>query len=199
MGGGGGGKACVFKCAGGVSPRAREGHKPTWNGCGVPGFMVDTQFGMTECCNAHDICYHTCKIGKEQKKGQDICDTQFEKCMQARCQSDKGQDQEGCNGEVSMMTTGVRMFGCGAYESSQAEACACDLDANDKATMGLTESERLSTLLAFYAKHDASKTKADMDALVKKYKKSKFVELCRKLQDKYQQHPAAFIPAKTEL
>jgi len=169
-GGGGGGKACVFKCADGVSPRAREGHKPTWNGCGVPGFMVETQFGMTEvflggwvlhvcggvckcmpvfarsntsnsvnhysavgvyvvclcvlffaicasafvsvsvfpaphpprpscpsssslasllalrmclsvftkCCNAHDICYHTCKIGKEQKKGQDICDTQVQ-------------------------------------------------------------------------------------------------------------------------
>jgi len=32
----------------------------------------------TKCCNAHDICYHTCKIGKEQKKGQDICDTQVE-------------------------------------------------------------------------------------------------------------------------
>jgi len=48
---------------------------------------------VEQCCNAHDICYHTCKGDKQQKKGQDICDTEFEKCMQARCSSLKGQVQ----------------------------------------------------------------------------------------------------------
>ena len=47
-GGGGGGQACVFKCQGGVAPRPREGHKPVYNGCGVPGFMVESKYGMTE-------------------------------------------------------------------------------------------------------------------------------------------------------
>jgi hypothetical protein len=46
--GGGGGQACVFKCPGGVAPRPREGHTPVYNGCGVPGFMVETKYGMTE-------------------------------------------------------------------------------------------------------------------------------------------------------
>ena len=72
MGGGGGGKPCVFKCPGGVAPRPRDGHTPTFNGCGVPGFQVESKFGMTECCNEHDRCYHTCKTGGDQKKGQKI-------------------------------------------------------------------------------------------------------------------------------
>lgn len=80
MGGGGGGKPCVFKCPGGVAPRPRDGHTPTFNGCGVPGFQVESKFGMTECCNEHDRCYHTCKTGGDQKKGQKICDDAFEAC-----------------------------------------------------------------------------------------------------------------------
>jgi hypothetical protein len=69
-GGGGGGKGCMFKCPGGIPPKPREGHTPTFNGCGAMGVSVQSQFGMTECCNQHDICYHTCKTDKEQKKGQ---------------------------------------------------------------------------------------------------------------------------------
>jgi hypothetical protein len=42
------------------------------------------------------------------------------------------QDRESCKGEANMMSSGVRMFGCGAYESSQQEACSCELDADDK-------------------------------------------------------------------
>lgn len=35
-----------------------------------------------------------------------------------------------------------------------------------------------------------------MDGLLKKYKKGKFLDLCRKLEEKYGEHPAAFA-AKT--
>lgn len=161
MGGGGGvgsGNSCAFKCKHGAPPRPREGHKPTFNGCGVPGFKVDTKYGMTDCCNEHDICYHTCKLEKQQKKGQEICDAQFEECMQTRCAKLKGQDRQACDGEANMMSSGVRMFGCAAYQDSQAEACTCDLDYSDQAVQSLEEKERVAMLVAFYAKHDSSKT-----------------------------------------
>lgn len=158
MGGGGGkGASCAFKCANGVPPRPRQEHVPTFNGCGVPGFQVESQYGMTECCNQHDVCYHTCKTDKDRKRGQEICDAAFEKCMLARCATVKEQDRSGCEGEANMMSSGVRMFGCGAYESSQAEACTCDLDPNDTAVQALSEKDRLAMLRAFYAKHDSTK------------------------------------------
>lgn len=158
MGGGGQKGSCQFKCANGIQPRPRLGHEPTFNGCGVPGFQVESKYGMTDCCNQHDICYHTCQTGKDQKKGQEICDTQFEKCMLARCATLAGQDRNGCEGEANMMSSGVRMFGCAAYESSQSEACSCDLDTNDKAVKALSDKDRFAMLQSFYAKHDPSKT-----------------------------------------
>jgi hypothetical protein len=44
------------------------------------------------------------------------------------------------------------------YGLPQAEACTCELDQNDRVAEKLSETERQSALLAFYAKHDASKT-----------------------------------------
>ena len=79
-----------------------------------------------QCCNAHDICYHTCKTDKQQKKGQEICDKEFEKCMDARCRALSGQELQGCKGEADMMSSGVRMFGCDCLSVCARErVCGC--------------------------------------------------------------------------
>lgn len=57
---GGGNSDCAYQCSSGGVPRGdKPGHKPVSNGCGVPGFQVDSKFGMTSCCDKHDHCYHT--------------------------------------------------------------------------------------------------------------------------------------------
>lgn len=71
-------------------------HKPSHNGCGVPGFMVSSEYDMTECCNVHDVCYDTC--GKSRSK----CDQDFLDCMNKKCERWKGQKQEECKGTASM-------------------------------------------------------------------------------------------------
>ncbi|EKX43127.1 hypothetical protein GUITHDRAFT_140707 [Guillardia theta CCMP2712] len=101
-------QTCKFKCENGNNPRHREGHKPTFNGCGVPGFMIDSKHGLTECCNQHDICYHTCQTGKSQKKGMEICDKDFEKCMLVPVGGGKCDE-----------LTCPPMFGCPAYQVMQ--------------------------------------------------------------------------------
>ena len=70
-GGAGAGRECSYKCSNGASPVPRDGHVPQSNGCGVPGFMIESHFGLTPCCHKHDICYHTCQTGKDRKKGQE--------------------------------------------------------------------------------------------------------------------------------
>ncbi len=56
-----GGK-CVYECKDSKKvtyPNPK--HKPTFNGCGIPGMKVErVSEGFTECCNKHDICYDTC-------------------------------------------------------------------------------------------------------------------------------------------
>lgn len=59
FGGGAGGQECSFSCKNGAKPAAKDTHVPQSNGCGVPGFMVESKYGMTPCCHKHDICYHT--------------------------------------------------------------------------------------------------------------------------------------------
>jgi hypothetical protein len=37
----------------------RDGHIPLTNGCGTPGFIVESNHGNDRCCEEHDKCYHT--------------------------------------------------------------------------------------------------------------------------------------------
>eukprot|EP00928_Gymnodinium_smaydae_P034225 TRINITY_DN2430_c0_g1_i5.p1 TRINITY_DN2430_c0_g1~~TRINITY_DN2430_c0_g1_i5.p1 ORF type:complete len:1310 (-),score=353.47 TRINITY_DN2430_c0_g1_i5:143-3715(-) len=123
---------CIFNCKNGAAPRPRKGHKASSNGCGVPGFMVESQYGMTECCNQHDLCYGTCQTGDEQAFGKHGCDSKFEACVHSRCTAFTDLDLQGCEDEASLFTMAVRMFGCPAYEKSQARACSCTDDASNE-------------------------------------------------------------------
>mmetsp|Transcript_47204 Transcript_47204/g.125440 ORF Transcript_47204/g.125440 Transcript_47204/m.125440 type:complete len:242 (-) Transcript_47204:593-1318(-) len=189
-------QTCTFKCSNGGRPRARKGHKPVANGCGVPGFMVESKFGLTSCCNKHDICYHTCQVGKNRTKGQDICDTLFESCMKEICSG-----REDCQSEASMMSMGVRMFGCSAYQSSQTEACDCgkrgeEEEEAERRLAALPHDEKVRLIADYYARHNPSKTREDAAAAVDKYgyDKKAFLSLCRSLEEKYQARVADLLP-----
>ena len=69
-----------------------------------------------------------------------------------------------------------------------------------QAVKGLDEKQRFAVLRAFYSRHDASKTEEQVRKLAAQYKKAgKFVDLCRRLHDKYKEHPAGFLGTKAEL
>ncbi|XP_046671706.1 group XIIA secretory phospholipase A2 isoform X1 [Homalodisca vitripennis] len=126
---------CIFTCPGGTSPKKNKYHKPTSNGCGVPALKIDSQLlpmsDMTKCCDQHDICYGTCNRDKDE------CDLTFKKCLYRLCDNSKafsstksldaamGQSQEECKTAAKVLYSGVLMFGCKFYKTSQEEACYC--------------------------------------------------------------------------
>eukprot|EP00292_Cryptomonas_paramecium_P016930 CAMPEP_0113719090 /NCGR_PEP_ID=MMETSP0038_2-20120614/35591_1 /TAXON_ID=2898 /ORGANISM="Cryptomonas paramecium" /LENGTH=108 /DNA_ID=CAMNT_0000647363 /DNA_START=374 /DNA_END=700 /DNA_ORIENTATION=+ /assembly_acc=CAM_ASM_000170 len=92
-----------------------------------------------------------------------------------------------------MMSMGVRMFGCSAYQSSQTEACDCGKRGEEE-----EEAERRLAALPHDEKvhHNPSKTREDAAAAVDKYgyDKKAFLSLCRSLEEKYQARVADLLP-----
>eukprot|EP00292_Cryptomonas_paramecium_P022153 CAMPEP_0113693318 /NCGR_PEP_ID=MMETSP0038_2-20120614/19594_1 /TAXON_ID=2898 /ORGANISM="Cryptomonas paramecium" /LENGTH=163 /DNA_ID=CAMNT_0000615369 /DNA_START=374 /DNA_END=861 /DNA_ORIENTATION=+ /assembly_acc=CAM_ASM_000170 len=92
-----------------------------------------------------------------------------------------------------MMSMGVRMFGCSAYQSSQTEACDCgkrgeEEEEAERRLAALPHDEKVRLIADYYARHNPSKTREDAAAAVDKYgyDKKAFLSLCRSLEEKYQ-------------
>jgi secretory phospholipase A2 len=101
--------SCSFSCKGkGKSPVANPKHKPTANGCGIPGMQLDdVSSGFTSCCNEHDYCYDTCNNDKA------LCDSVFLRCMESSCEDDQqgAAEIDACKGKATMFYTACQMFG----------------------------------------------------------------------------------------
>ena len=113
----GGKKDCDFVCRNPAHEALpRPGHRPSANGCGTQGMNIDVSHfpGMERCCNEHDRCYDLC--GKTRIE----CDAAFAKCLKKVCKSDHN-----CGNQASLLSMGVEMFGCPAYQKSQEKACIC--------------------------------------------------------------------------
>lgn len=119
---------CIYTCEDGSKPQKNKYHKPTSNGCGVPGMsLTREQLGsltdMTKCCDEHDICYGTCNKVKE------MCDYDFKKCLYKVCAAvqDKVADSitQGCKSTAKLLYTATVTLGCKFYKLAQEEACYC--------------------------------------------------------------------------
>lgn len=61
--------------------------------------------------------------------------------------------KDACKSETSIMSNGVKMFGCPIYKESQEEACDChQWTAEEKALLKLKQGDRKKLLTNFYAK-----------------------------------------------
>lgn len=113
----------------GWDPNAPSNH----SACGTKKSLLDvpdsfsTPFGtanFTPSCNAHDACYGTCNSNKA------TCDTNLKDGVAASCQSAfntpaKATDLTRCLRIAPEYHWAVRLFGGGAYEDAQKEACIC--------------------------------------------------------------------------
>ncbi|XP_015586001.1 group XIIA secretory phospholipase A2 [Cephus cinctus] len=117
---------CVFQCPSGATPKQNWNHKPQSNGCGTLGLEINQEYlplsEMTQCCDAHDICYDTCGSDKEK------CDIAFKRCLYKYCDSYENTGSavaNTCKAAAKMLFTGTIALGCKSYLDSQNEACYC--------------------------------------------------------------------------
>lgn len=130
-------------------------YKFTSNGCGTSGFQVSVDPAMAPCCDVHDACYSICNITRT------FCDTQFSKCLRAKCASIGG---DSCHNNAQMLSMGASSFGCAAFQDAQRAACTCRSLGDE-----LDDSVR-AFWRALYAKAAsvAPKTDAEVDAIADK-------------------------------
>jgi secretory phospholipase A2 len=98
---------------------AIPGYVPSSNGCGSYGVSAEAPFGVTPCCNQHDLCYQSCNSTKT------ACDDQFDQCMKNVCNSEEELERIACLVEAEAFYVAVMDLGCRAYENNQQEACEC--------------------------------------------------------------------------
>jgi hypothetical protein len=132
---------CAFDCndiryGKGWYPYPRPNFKPSFNGCGADGdgwFATTVRKTLdfvpkswTKCCNAHDVCYGTCKKAKHD------CDNEMLSCMTGQVRlfslkSNLSNDEEKCVKYKldKVFYQAVNQLGCSAYQSAQKEACEC--------------------------------------------------------------------------
>jgi secretory phospholipase A2 len=91
----------------------------TSNGCGSGGFQVAVSPELVTCCDLHDACYAVCNVSRT------YCDNQFQTCLLGRCEKGPDAKRGECAQSARMLSTGAATFGCGAFQSSQKEACEC--------------------------------------------------------------------------
>ncbi|XP_017767212.1 PREDICTED: group XIIA secretory phospholipase A2 isoform X2 [Eufriesea mexicana] len=107
---------CIFRCPGGIVPKADWNHKPQSNGCGSLGIEVE----MTKCCDTHDICYDTCNSDKDK------CDLEFKRCLYKYCDGYQSSAiVNTCKAAAKMLFTGTTALGCKSYIDAQKAACYC--------------------------------------------------------------------------
>jgi hypothetical protein len=106
---------------------ARAGHKPTSNGCGpAEGPKVPNTFGKASflaACNAHDICYDTCRSDRDK------CDETFYRQLKAACRAaypvQGSKNRKACVAQATNYHDAVIALGSIAYEDAQSKACQC--------------------------------------------------------------------------
>nr|CAI5860571.1 unnamed protein product [Callosobruchus analis] len=79
---------------------------------------------MKKCCDAHDICYDTCRKDKE------MCDVDFKRCLYKYCDTYEKSTAgntivKTCKGAAKMLSTSTLALGCKSYLDAQARACYC--------------------------------------------------------------------------
>ncbi|MEZ5102330.1 MAG: hypothetical protein R3C15_21520 [Thermoleophilia bacterium] len=103
----------------------REGYVPEANGCGPKGGpKFPDKVGRADfrpACDAHDICYGTCRSDR------DACDAQFARQLKRACQRayPKGKKRQACLARAKDYVDGVTALGSIAYDAAQSEACQC--------------------------------------------------------------------------
>eukprot|EP01121_Diplochlamys_sp_Union-15-3_P021238 TRINITY_DN854_c0_g1_i1.p1 TRINITY_DN854_c0_g1~~TRINITY_DN854_c0_g1_i1.p1 ORF type:complete len:109 (+),score=6.54 TRINITY_DN854_c0_g1_i1:257-583(+) len=104
----------------------RPNHKPSSNGCGIPGFSVKDEWKFESCCDKHDHCYDTCDV----RKTKEYCDNEFKECMNTLCK--KITKQQGkykqCLDQAKLYVQMTTIFGCNSFVSSREKACLCGKD-----------------------------------------------------------------------
>ena len=76
-------------------------------------------YGITECCDNHDMCYGTC--GKDKK----TCDRNLVKCMKKKCELVSGTKKKECTEAGAHMEEYTLAAGCGEYMRLQKDGCDC--------------------------------------------------------------------------
>ncbi|CAH1978289.1 unnamed protein product [Acanthoscelides obtectus] len=121
---------CIFKCPNGGEPKPNRNHVPTADGCGSLGLNLKSEYlpitEMKKCCDAHDICYDTCRKDKE------MCDVEFKRCLYKYCDMHETSTAgntivKACKGAAKMLSTSTLALGCKSYLDSQAKACYCPI------------------------------------------------------------------------
>jgi hypothetical protein len=121
------------------------GFTPTSNGCGSYGVSVDAPFGVTPCCNQHDICYHSCNTSKSD------CDDRFDQCMKDVCDSEDDLEKIACRAQAELFYRAVMDLGCRAYLNNQEDGCQCSDGSivNSPGSFSSANGPAVSTLLQF--------------------------------------------------
>eukprot|EP01120_Amphizonella_sp_Union-15-10_P008298 TRINITY_DN2966_c0_g1_i1.p1 TRINITY_DN2966_c0_g1~~TRINITY_DN2966_c0_g1_i1.p1 ORF type:complete len:147 (-),score=11.30 TRINITY_DN2966_c0_g1_i1:6-446(-) len=117
-------KSCSFTCPSGHKLIPKPNHKPSFNGCGITGMLVKSDFDFTNCCNEHDLCYDTCLPDRDKE----ACDSEFLECMNKVCRSSKlsQEVEKQCLGNAKLFFIGTTSFGCNSFMESRKMACLCD-------------------------------------------------------------------------
>jgi hypothetical protein len=114
--------SCSYRCRKGLTAVKNDSYTPTSNGCRSKGGSVisakDCPY-LTDCCNAHDICYGT--FGQTKSS----CDATFRACNNQAPSDMSTSLQERCKRSGARMSSKVRFSGCFSYKRAQGRATIC--------------------------------------------------------------------------
>jgi len=111
---------CVYNCPFGTKEK-NPNHTATFNGCGPEYLTVTFEQCpyLTNCCDAHDLCYGTYDQSKYS------CDMAFKACNNNPPSGLDAADKDQCLLCGDVMTDTVIVGACPFYLSSQSRASIC--------------------------------------------------------------------------
>lgn len=98
---------------------ADPNYTPTSNGCSTGMNVPFYNQLFQKACNAHDICYGTCKNEKAN------CDSSFYSAMKAKCNTLSPNKKINCYVAANSYYNAVKSSGKPYFKNAQAEACCC--------------------------------------------------------------------------
>jgi len=132
------------------------------NGCGPQGMQVDDEYGLSKCCNAHDICYSFCGTPF------DWCEEEFQSCLKKVCNAHE--DPSGCKETADGFSGLTKIFGSGFWKKAQKNTCEC---MNSKQAANERYLETMADFYAFKAEklgEDASDPRKSAEKALRKWK-----------------------------
>mmetsp|Transcript_1956 Transcript_1956/g.2143 ORF Transcript_1956/g.2143 Transcript_1956/m.2143 type:complete len:269 (-) Transcript_1956:31-837(-) len=99
-------------------PMAGHHKKITVNGCGPHSVPLQEAFGLTKCCNSHDVCYSTCGTSHEW------CELEYKRCMDKVCKKPKIGTEKLCKMQAESFTQFTAQIDWD-HELNQRQSCTC--------------------------------------------------------------------------